>query len=94
MANDLAGVFVYDFTDIITYLGKQYSAIIKDRTIEELDENGGPIRVNYLEIHLQTTSLKTIIQGAILTAKGEQKEVKSSQLSEDGNELIIYTRAA
>ena len=94
MGNDLAGVFVYDFPDSITYIGVIYPALIKDRTIEELDEDGGPIRINVLEIHIQTSKLASIPQGAEFTAKGEIKEVKSSQLSEDGNELIIYARAA
>lgn len=94
MGADLAGVFTYDFPDSIVYLNVSYPAIIKDRTIEELDEFGGPIRVNVLEIHVQTSKLSAIPQGAEFTAKGEVKEVKSSQLSEDGNELIIYARTA
>lgn len=94
MGADLAGVFTYDFPDTIIYLGTPYPAMVKDRTIEELDEFGGPIRVNALEVHIQTVRLASIPQGAEFTAKGETKEVKSSQLSEDGNELIIYARAA
>lgn len=94
MKKDLAGVFTYDFPDVFTYLSKPYQGIIKDRMLEELDEDGGPIRVNYLEIHVQTSALANIPQGALLIAKGDKKEVRSSQLSEDGNELIIYARAA
>lgn len=94
MATDLAGIFTYDFPDTILYLGVTYPAIIKDRMIEELDEFGGPIRINAMEIHLQTVSLPGIPNGAILTARGETKEVKSSQLSDDGSELVIYARAA
>lgn len=94
MAADLAGVFTYDFPDTILYLNKPYSALVMDRTIEELDEWGGPIRINQLEIHVQTSKLASIPQGAILTAKGDTKEVKSTKLSEDGNELIIFARAA
>jgi len=94
MGADLAGVFTYDFPDTILYLNIPYPAIIKDRVIEELDEFGGPIRINLLEIHVQTSKLAGIPQGAILTAKGDTKEVKSSMLSDDGNELIIYAKAA
>lgn len=94
MAADLAGVFVYDFPGTFVYLGKSYQAIIKDRTIQEIDENGGPISVNYLEIHVQTKDLPSIVSGALLTAKGQQKEVSTSVLSEDGAELIINTRAS
>lgn len=94
MGADLAGVFTYDFPDTIIYLNVPYPAIIKDRTIEELDEYGGPIRINVLEVHIQTNKLSTIPQGAEFIAKGDTKEVKSSLLSEDGNELIIYARAA
>lgn len=94
MGADLAGVFTYDFPDAIIYMGASYAAILKDRMLEELDENGGPILINYLEIHVLTAALPSIINGAILTAKGDTKEVQRSQLSEDGNELIIYARAA
>lgn len=94
MASDIAGVFVYDFPGEMVYLNKPYPAIIKDRMLEELDENGGPILINYLEIHVLTTMLAAIPNGAILTAKGDTKEVQRSMLSEDGNELIIYARAA
>jgi hypothetical protein len=94
MASDIAGVFTYDFPDEINYLNVLYKAIIKDRLLEELDEAGGPILVNYLEIHVLTTALPSITNGAILIAKGNQKVVQRSMLSEDGNELIIYARAA
>lgn len=94
MGADLAGVFMYDFPDQIIYLGVSYPAIIKDRTIDELDEFGGPIRINVLEIHIQTSNLESVIQGQLFKAKGENKEIKSSQLSEDGNELIIYARTS
>lgn len=94
MGADLAGVFAYDFPDTILYLGQSYSAIVKDRQLEELDEFGGPILINILELHVLTAMLPTIPNGALLIAKGAQKEVKSSTLSEDGNELIINVRAS
>lgn len=94
MGADLAGVFVYDFPDTFVYDGVTYSAIIKDFTIQEMDEMGGPIRINMIEMHVLTSALATIPQGAEFTAKGETKEVTSCETSEDGNELIIYGRAA
>ncbi len=94
MGADLAGVFVYDFPDEIVYKGVKYQAIIKDRVLEELDEEGGPILVNILEIHCLTSALSSIPNGVLLTAKGGEKIVKTSAHSEDGNELIINVRAA
>lgn len=94
MGADLAGVFVYDFPGEMNYLNVLYPAIIKDRMLEELDEAGGPILINYLEIHVLTTALASIPNGALIIAKGNEKEVQKSMLSEDGNELIIYARAA
>lgn len=94
MGADLAALYVYDFPDIIIYQGKNYSALIRDRVLEELDEFGGPILINILEIHVLTSALSSIPNGVLLTAKGGEKEVKTSMLSEDGNELIINVRAA
>jgi len=94
MAADLAGVFTYDFTDTFTYNSTVYTGIFRDRTIEEIDEMGGPVSINILEIHVLTTALASIPNGALLTAKGDSKIVQRSELSEDGNELIIYCRYA
>lgn len=94
MGNDLAGVFTYDFPDTVVYQGNPYKAIIKDRVLEELDEYGGPILINILEIHILTAALPSVINGLEMIAKQETKIIKSSTLSEDGNELIVNVRSA
>jgi hypothetical protein len=98
MAADLNAVFSYDFTTTCKIGSRVYTVIVGDNSQTEEDAMGGPQMIDTQQIHFRRTDLSTIENGTIVTLTDQgtalRKIVVSNTTSADGNELIVYVRAA
>lgn len=94
MSADLAATFQYDITGTVTIGLTGHTALLNNQSTTELDESGGPIEVNLLELHFMASDVASIVSGTFVTTPQGRKMVISSILSADGSELIVNTRDA
>ena len=109
LAADFAGLFTYDLptTCLITINGdtRTYTVLTTDNAEEEVDELGGAMVGNNLQVFFKTSDLPSLPLGTIITLQdpnpaviGEvinrKKIVTASVTSADGSSLTLTVKGA